>query len=104
MRDDDGRGRQVDKLDNTHPMKTSVDKMPWHSETKPFGVSQEDWDNRKHERWSPTPNPTTLIPLPENEDCYCGARGVIFLGRWYCRSCWSNGDDEDEQLDYGGHA
>ena len=90
MRDDDGRGRQSEKFDNTHRMRQQVPELPWHSQDKPFGVSQTEWDSRAK---------------PDLQYCFCGRRGVYLLTRWYCQECWRNDDDEDErQLDHGGHA
>ena len=93
MRDDDGRGRQVEKFDNTHRMRQQVPELPWHTPDKPFGISQAEWDSHT--------KPDHL------QYCFCGRRGVYLLTRWYCQECWNEGDDEDweyEQPDYGGHA
>lgn len=45
QRNDDGFGRQIDRYPNIHPMRQgALPGMPWHSDDKPFGVSQEQWD------------------------------------------------------------
>ena len=35
-----------------HKWQHEVPKMPWHSDDKPFGVSQEEWDEQR-----PRPEP-----------------------------------------------
>ena len=48
QRDDDGMGRQVEYDQRTHPMRQRVLKMPWHTDDKPFGVSQKDFEEEEN--------------------------------------------------------
>lgn len=72
-----------------HPMRSTVGKMPWHTDDKPFGVTQEEWDEMQK------PLPFDGSPDPKDlQYCHCGRRGTFFLTRWYCQECWDAADDE----------
>ena len=45
QRNDDGHGRQVDNYPTIHKMRQGgLPALPWHSDDKPFGMTQEDFD------------------------------------------------------------
>ena len=45
QRDDDGHGREIERYPTIHKMRQgALPALPFHSEDKPFGMSQEDWE------------------------------------------------------------
>jgi hypothetical protein len=79
MRDDTGHGTQVENNpDAIHKYKHNGIQMPWHSDDKPFGWTQEDWMVAK-----------TLNAATRFSWCHCGLPGEYNMGhRWYCQECW----------------
>jgi hypothetical protein len=87
--------------DYTHPMRSTVGKMPWHTDDKPFGVTQEEFEKSKLQLLTESAllldseSITLRTGKPKRfEYCHCGEKGSVYLDRWYCWNCWNAlGDD-----------
>jgi hypothetical protein len=52
-------------VDYTHPMRTTVSKLPWHTDDKPFGMTQEEYEDLIEEAVTNVePTETTDCELP----------------------------------------
>lgn len=106
----------------THNYTFKVDKMPWHSEDKPFGLTQEEWEDLQERQqelarltdmvdgiiefmevfiaqpppvYSKPDWPAIMSGGARYDTCDCGEEATVHLDKGYCQECWEIGDDED---------